>query len=88
MDIENEYTLIAAFKSGINIFAGAGFSLYAKDAHGHNLPTGNVLLKELKPLFTKGQSINDLPRFCTIAQREDRSKLTSYLTERFTVGKL
>lgn len=85
MEIENKHTLVAAFKSGINIFVGAGFSLYAKDAKGRTLPKGDKLLEELKPLFTKGQTITDLPRFCSIAQREDRNKLTDYLTERFTV---
>lgn len=32
MEIQNENTLIHAMKTGINVFVGAGFSLYAYGA--------------------------------------------------------
>lgn len=32
--IDNRNTLIEYMKSGINMFVGAGFSLYAKDENG------------------------------------------------------
>lgn len=84
--IENEHTLMAAMKNGINLFVGAGFSIYAKDAKERNLPIGRDLLKELHGMFTKGKVVNDLPTFCAIAERENPDRLRNYLTERFTVN--
>lgn len=84
--IENEHTLMAAMKNGINLFVGAGFSIYAKDAKERNLPIGRDLLKELHGMFTKGTVVNDLPTFCAIAERENPDRLRNYLTERFTVN--
>ena len=47
-------TLIDAMHSGINLFVGAGFSVYAKDKNEKNLPTGNKLIEELHTIFGSG----------------------------------
>jgi len=82
---DNRNTLIEAMKQGINLFVGAGFSLYAKDADGRNLPTGKELLQELKANVGAGPS--DLPMYCTIMEKKNKSVLHSYLTHRFRVEK-
>lgn len=53
MKIENKYSLSNAISNGINIFVGAGFSIYAKDAFDRELPLGNKLLEELNEKFEK-----------------------------------
>ena len=40
LKIENEYTLSAYIKSGINLFIGSAFSIMSQDANGKNLPVG------------------------------------------------
>ena len=47
MKIQNENTLAHAMTTGINVFVGAGFSLYAYDKCNNRLPTGRELAKEL-----------------------------------------
>ena len=36
--IENEHSLKEAFRSGVNLFVGAGFSIDAKNKKGDKLP--------------------------------------------------
>ena len=84
MEIENQNTLIAYLKSGVNLFTGAGFSIMAKDANGAFLPTGSQLLQELQTHVGKGP--NDLPRYCTVMERTNRQGLHDYLTNRFHVS--
>ena len=81
--IDYQDTLIQSMKSGINLFVGAGFSLYAKDSLGRPLPTGGQLLQELHNTIGKGQ--NDLARYCSVMERKNRSELYEYLTNRFQV---
>lgn len=76
-------SLIEAMHSGINLFVGAGFSLYAKDKTGKNLPTGNQLIEELHINVGAGQK--DLPRYCSVMEKKNKGALMDYLTERFTV---
>lgn len=57
MKIQNKNTLINAMKTGINIFVGAGFSLYAYDKCNKKLPTGKELAKELQEAFNVKSSI-------------------------------
>lgn len=47
MKIANENSLSMALKTGINIFAGAGFSILAKDKQDRTLPLASNLLAEL-----------------------------------------
>lgn len=80
---DHKESLIQAMRSGINLFVGAGFALYAKDASGNNLPLGSTLLKELHEHVAPG--INDLPKYCSVMERKNREGLYSYLTNRFHV---
>ena len=45
--IENEHSLKEAFRSGVNLFVGAGFSVEAKNKKGDKLPLGKNLALEL-----------------------------------------
>ena len=82
--IDYKDTLVQAMKSGLNLFAGAGFSVYAKDTDGSELPVGNKLVQELHQHV--GQGLNDLPRYCSVMERKNRSSLYEYLTKRFHVA--
>ena len=46
--IENEHSLKEAFRSGVNLFVGAGFSIDAKNKKGDKLPLGKNLALELR----------------------------------------
>lgn len=85
MEIQNKNTLIHAMKTGINVFVGAGFSLYAYDKCDNRLPTGKELANELQKNFNVKSS--DLSMISTILQRRSKVKFKSFLTERFTVKK-
>lgn len=76
--IDYKDTLIQAMKKGLNLFVGAGFSVYAKDANGANLPVGNQIVKELHQYV--GAGLNDLPRYCSVMERKNRTTLYNYLT--------
>lgn len=80
---DHKETLIQAMKYGLNLFVGAGFSVFAKDANGKKLPLGSELIKELHEHV--GQGINDLPKYCSVMERKNREGLYSYLTSRFHV---
>lgn len=83
MEIQNKNSLIYAMKTGINIFVGAGFSLYAYDKNKQKLPLGNSLATELKTTFdVKG---TNLSMISTILQRRAKVEFHTFLTERFTV---
>lgn len=83
MEIQNENTLIHAMKTGINVFVGAGFSLYAYDKCNKKIPIGRELANELRNAFKVKSS--DLSKISTILQRKSKAELKSFLTERFTV---
>ena len=59
--IENEHSLKEAFRSGVNLFVGAGFSIDAKNKKGDKLPLGKNLALELCEKFGKKASDN-LPK--------------------------
>lgn len=84
MRIDYKETLVQAMKTGINLFVGAGFSIYAKDSKGEPLPVGSSLIKELHQ--NVGPGLKDLSRYCSVMERKDRTALYSYLTERFHVA--
>ena len=81
--IDCKHTLVEAMHSGINLFVGAGFSTHARDVKGRRLPTGAELLKELHE--NVGGGLKDLPRYCSVMERKNKSLLVNYLTERFHV---
>lgn len=81
--VDYKDTLIQAMKSGLNLFVGAGFSVYAKDSSGRPLPVGSELIKELHGNVSPG--LNDLARYCSVIERKNRSGLYDYLTKRFQV---
>lgn len=81
--IDYKDTLVQSMKKGINLFVGAGFSLYAKDANGNPLPSGSMLLDELHKNVGPGQK--DLARYCSVMERKNKSALYDYLTSRFHV---
>lgn len=81
--LDYKETLVQAMKKGLNLFVGAGFSVYAKDSNGVALPVGNQLIAELHQHVAPG--LNDLPKYCSVMERKDRSILYNYLTNRFHV---
>lgn len=83
MEIQNKNTLIHAMKTGINVFVGAGFSLYAYDSRNRKLPTGKELANELQKSFDVKSS--NLSMISTILQRKSKVEFKSFLTDRFTV---
>lgn len=83
MEIQNENSLIHAMKTGINVFVGAGFSLYAYDKKKQNLPSGNGLADELKSMFNVKAA--SLSMISTILQRKAKTEFKAFLTERFSV---
>lgn len=70
-------------KTGINVFVGAGFSLYAYDKKKQNLPSGNGLVDELKSMFNVKAA--SLSMISTILQRKAKTEFKAFLTERFSV---
>jgi hypothetical protein len=85
MKIEFKEMLLRALNEGINIFLGAGFSVYAKDKRGQNLPIGSVLCNELVKEFN-APKINDLTKICTIIDSYDSGGLRKYLLSRYDVS--
>lgn len=83
MEIQNKNSLIHAMKTGINVFVGAGFSLYAYDKKKQKLPSGNGLADELKSIFNVKAS--SLSMISTILQRKAKAEFKAFLTERFSV---
>lgn len=81
---DHQHTLIEAMHTGINLFAGAGFSVHAKDCDGNKLPIGSDLIKELHTHV--GPGLKDLPRYCSLMERQNKSALINYLTKRFHVS--
>lgn len=80
---ENLHTLQQFLNSGINIFAGAGFSILAKDRHKKFLPTASDLVKELQEKFNCTTS--DLVRLSTILEKTKKDEFYRFLSDRFTV---
>lgn len=84
MKIENKNLFINAINKGINLFVGAGFSIYSKDLLNRDLPTGRDLLDELNTKFDK--KMDSLPKLCTILDKTQKTVYREYLTERFSVS--
>src|SRR4051812_31800372 len=83
MTIELKNVLEDAFKTGINLFLGAGFSVLAKNEDGQNLPLGTELAKDLSRYF-KTASL-DLPKVTQIIESRQKEQLHEYLRAVFCV---
>ena len=84
MKIELKESFEKDFREGLNLFLGAGFSIYAKDKTGSSLPLGLQLCDELISEF-KCPKIADLSKVCTIIDSSDSERLKKFMIERFTV---
>ena len=86
--IENEESFKTALKNEINLFVGAGFSIFAHDKTGKQLPTGTELVKELCAKFSEdGLSGESLPLVSQIIKSKDRIRFNEFLMNRFKVEK-
>lgn len=85
MKIDCQNSLEQAFKCGINVFVGAGFSTLAKDKHGKTLPLGAELCEELKHKFNKSANVS-LPQLATMLEASVKTDFYTYLKDRFTIG--
>lgn len=67
----------------INLFFGAGFSVYAKNKNKENLPTGQELCIQLKKKYLV--SGDDLQEVTSIIKARFPGELEKFLKEKFTV---
>lgn len=84
MKIELKETFEKDFKESLNLFLGAGFSIYASNIEGKKLPLGLQLCEELIKEFDS-PNIQDLSKVCTIIDSYASEKLKQYMVSRFTV---
>ncbi|XKH56937.1 SIR2 family protein [Citricoccus nitrophenolicus] len=86
IDVENSASFLQAARSGINIFAGAGWSLMAQSELGP-LPVGDMLTRELRTEFGIDPNGSlDLPQLSTVIAARNSQGLEAYLRKRFTVA--
>tara|TARA_R110002126_G_scaffold290545_1_gene447797 strand:+ start:11616 stop:11909 length:294 start_codon:yes stop_codon:yes gene_type:complete len=85
MEIELKESLKKSISQGLNLFLGAGFSIYSKDKNKLELPLGNRLGEELINKF-ECPKINDLSKVCTIIDSTNSLGLKEFLTKRFSVS--
>jgi hypothetical protein len=86
MRIENEHTFKKALSEGINLFAGAGFSVLANDCEGRPLPIGSEFAAELLSKFDIPKSTSlDLSKISTILEHDKKSDFYAYIKKRFDV---
>lgn len=86
MYIEEKNTFEKSLKLGISMFLGSGFSVLSRDKEGKNLPCGRELLEELKQLFPKVKSFDNLSKVSTVLEKSiEKEKFKDYLTNRFIV---
>lgn len=86
MYVENEASFLAALRNGINLFAGAGFSIESKNDMGR-MPVGGELADELREKFNlQNLDTLDLPKLHTIINATKSAELDHYLRQRFNVA--
>jgi len=84
--VENENLFQEAIRTGLNLFAGSGFSVCAKDSEGKNLPLGVTLATELRQEFNLSNTdALTLPQICTILLSDRAAELNAFLRVRFSV---
>ena len=87
IDIQNENSFQHALHAGMNLFAGAGFSILSKDAQGRYLPLGDSLCEELVDAFNLPFHKNTtLTQVSTILNSTKSQAFREYMTDRFTVS--
>jgi hypothetical protein len=85
--MDHPATLEAAMRGGINMFLGAGFSLYARDSKRRNLPVGPTLAQELVTHFGRKELAGlPLDRLSDILRRQNETEFIGYLRHRFNVA--
>jgi len=86
MQIDFKETLEKELNGGMNLFLGAGFSIYAEDKNKVALPVGSQLCDELIKEFSC-PDIKDLSKVCTIIDSYNSDGLKRYLLSRFNIVK-
>jgi hypothetical protein len=85
IEVENKASFLAAIRSGINLFAGAGWSVLAESSAGR-LPVGDQLSKDLRVHFgVDPHEALDLPQLHTVIASKNTQDLEQYLRTRFSV---
>ena len=85
--VPNENTFLASLRSGINLFAGAGFSVLASDRNGRTLPIGTSLKEELADFFDQTQlNAIELPQAYAVLNSKFSNELRRFLNERFVLN--
>ncbi|KAF0198323.1 MAG: hypothetical protein FD166_1376 [Bacteroidetes bacterium] len=84
MNIELKELFERTLREGVNLFLGSGFSIFAKDSGGVDLPTSNTLCNELATKFNS-YNLDDLTKVCTIIDSYDSEGLRKFLLNRFNV---
>lgn len=82
---DNKAIFEKTLHDGINLFLGAGFSVFAKNLEGHSLPIGSELANELGKYFEIKGDFN-LPQIATILENTKRAEFYLYLKKRFSIG--
>lgn len=73
-------------QSGMNLFLGAGFSVYSYNGNEESLPLGNLINKRLIELFDLNQDRNlNLSKTCQKIKRGNTELLEKILKETYTV---
>ena len=73
-------------KHGMNLYLGAGFSVYAYNEEGESLPLGNEINEKLTELFAldKNRKLN-LSKTCQKIKKDNEAMLEKVLKEKYTV---
>lgn len=73
-------------KYGLNLYLGAGFSIYAYNADGESLPLGNDINERLIKLFSLDESRNfNLSKTCQKIKKDNTDMLEKILKETYTI---
>lgn len=73
-------------KYGVNLFLGAGFSVYSYNSSEESLPLGGKINEELIKLFSLDKSRNySLSKTCQIIKKDNEDALCRFLKEKYTV---
>ncbi len=73
-------------KSGLNLFLGAGFSVYAYNSDGQSLPLGEGINEMLINLFSLDKKRKySLNKTCQKIKKDNEDALTRILKEKYTV---
>ncbi len=87
INIELEQIFKDSLVKGINLFAGSGFSIFAKDLNGEALPAGEQFKKELITEFSRPDlSTLSLDKISTILKATQLDKFNNYVKSRFSVS--